>query len=91
MEGQTTGNSPLFATVHRPFKVDAEKGRRVGLKGKKEGRQAEREKWQEGINKCVPQIKCESIGHRSRGKEGMKKGGKGATKERREGSKVVTK
>jgi len=38
MEGQTSGNSPLFATVHRPFKVDAEKGRRVGLKGKKEGR-----------------------------------------------------
>ena len=36
MEGQTTGNSPLFATVHRPFKVNAEKGRRVGLKGKKE-------------------------------------------------------
>ena len=39
MEGQTTGNSPLFATVHWPFKVDAEKGRRVGLKEKKEGRQ----------------------------------------------------
>ena len=40
MEGQTSGNSPLFATVHRPFKVDAEKGRREGLKGKKEeGRQ----------------------------------------------------
>ena len=40
MEGQTSGNSPLFATVHQPFKVAAEKGRRVGLKGKgKEGRQ----------------------------------------------------
>ena len=42
MEGQTTGNSPLFATVHRPFKVDAEKGRRVRLKGKKERRQKAR-------------------------------------------------
>ena len=39
MEGQASGNSPLFATVQQPFKVAAEKGRRVGLKGKKEGRQ----------------------------------------------------
>ena len=84
----------MFATVHRPFKVDAEKGRRVGLKGKKEGRKAEREKWQEGINKCVPQIKCESIGHRSRRKEGMKKGRKGRNKRkkrRKEERKVVAK
>ena len=44
MEGQTSGNSPLFATVHWPFNVAAEKRRRVGLKGKKEGRKAEREK-----------------------------------------------
>ena len=82
MEGQTSGNSPLFATVHRPFKVAAE-----GRIERKEGRKAEREKWQEGINKCVLQIKCESIGHWSRRKEGMKKGGEGATKERREGRK----
>ena len=50
MEGQTTGNSPLFATVHRPFKVAAEKGRRVGLKGKKEGRQKGRNGKKELIN-----------------------------------------
>ena len=50
MEGQTTGNSPLFATVHWPFKVDAEKGRRVGLKGKKEGRQKGRNGKKELIN-----------------------------------------
>ena len=73
----------MFATVHRPFKVDAEKGRRVGLKGKKEGRKAEREKWQEGINKWVPRIKCESIGHWSRRKEGMKKGRKGRNKRKK--------
>ena len=39
MAGQTSGNSPLFATVHWPFKVAAEKGKTVGLIGKKEGRQ----------------------------------------------------
>ena len=83
MEGQTSGNSPLFATVHWPFKVAAEKGRRVGLKGKKEGRKAEREKRQKGINKCVRRIKCESIGHRSRRKEEMKKGRKGRNKRKK--------
>ena len=50
MEGQTTGNSPLFATVHWPFNVAAEKGRRVGLKGKKEGRQKGRNGKKELIN-----------------------------------------
>ena len=50
MEGQTFGNSPLFATVHRPFKVNAEKRRRVGLKGKKEGRQKGRNGKKELIN-----------------------------------------
>ena len=38
MAGQTSGNSPLFATVHWPFKVAAKKGKKVGLIGKKEGR-----------------------------------------------------
>ena len=44
MEGQTSGNSPLVTTVHQPFKVAAEKGRKVRLKGKKgrkEGRKGE--------------------------------------------------
>ena len=50
MEGQTSGNSPLFATVHWPFNVAAEKGRRVGLKGKKEGRQKGRNGKKELIN-----------------------------------------
>ena len=40
----------MFATVHRPFKVAAEKGRRVGLKGKKEGRQKGRNSKKELIN-----------------------------------------
>ena len=53
MEGQTTGNSPLFATVHRPFKVDAEKGRRVGLKRKKEVRQKGRNGKKELTNASV--------------------------------------
>ena len=64
-------------------------GRRVGLKGKKESGKAEREKWQERINKCVPRIKCESVGYRSRMKEGMKKGSKGRKKGRKEGRKQV--
>ena len=50
---------------------------------RKEGRKAEREKWQEGINKCVLQIKCESKGHQSRRKEGMKKGRKGRNKRKK--------
>ena len=41
----------FVAIVHRLFKVTAEKRRRVGLKRKKEGRKAEREKWHERINK----------------------------------------
>ena len=52
-------------------------GRRVGLKGKKESGKAEREKWQERINKCVHGIKCERVGYWFRIKGGMKKGGKG--------------
>ena len=40
----------LFATVHRLLKVAAEKGRRVGLKGKKEGRQKGRNSKEELIN-----------------------------------------
>ena len=39
MAGQTSGNSPLFATVHWPLKVAAEKRKKVGLIGKKEGKQ----------------------------------------------------
>ena len=50
MAGQTSGNSPLFATVYWPFKVAAEKGRRVGLKGKKEGRQKGRNGKKESTN-----------------------------------------
>ena len=61
------------------------------MNGKKEGRKVERGKCQEGINKCVPRIKCKRIGHWSRRNKGMKKGRKGRKKGRKEGRKVVSK